>query len=305
MRLSSESRSRRTSHHGTTISPTSAEIAGTGGGDVTSGSALATPGGTPSPAPSSYPGGKGASGLCERIIRQMPPHEVYIEPFAGHAAVARRKLPASLTILNDTDPNVHFWLHRNARNWYPNIEVGALDGLHLVTTSLHCRQPTTLVYFDPPYLDKTRTRALYEYEFCTTAEHETLLRVARSLPCLVMISGYASKLYDGLLKGWRCVRMAAQTRGGMRAECLWCNFAEPTVLHDPRFAGLDYRERERIKKKKARWARRFEAMDPRERQAVASVLASVDRAAVEAAVRSARPEPATLERRGRGPPRAR
>jgi hypothetical protein len=60
-------------------------------------------------------------------------------------------------------------------------------------------------------------------------------------------------------------------------------------LHDPAQAGGDYRERERIKKKKTRWQDRFAAMGPRERQAIAEALWNVDRAAVEAAVRTATP----------------
>jgi DNA adenine methylase len=50
-----------------------------------------------------YPGGKGT--VYHKIINLMPPHEVYIEPFLGGAAIMRRKLPAQLNIGIDLDPN--------------------------------------------------------------------------------------------------------------------------------------------------------------------------------------------------------
>jgi len=41
----------------------------------------------------SYFGGKGGAGVAQQIINRMPPHTVYIEPFAGSGAVMRVKRP--------------------------------------------------------------------------------------------------------------------------------------------------------------------------------------------------------------------
>ena len=70
------------------------------------------------------------------------------------------------------------------------------------------------------------------------------------------------------------------TRGGLVEEYVWCNFPEPQVLHDPRFAGQNFRERERIKRKRDRWQKRFAAMPAKERQVIALALGGVDRAAL-------------------------
>lgn len=51
-----------------------------------------------------YPGGKAGAGVFHRIINLMPPHQVYIEPFLGDAAVMRAKRPAALNIGLDLDP---------------------------------------------------------------------------------------------------------------------------------------------------------------------------------------------------------
>ncbi len=53
-----------------------------------------------------YPGGKAGAGVFQRIINQIPRHDVYIEPFLGDAAVLRRKLPARRTVAIEIDPEV-------------------------------------------------------------------------------------------------------------------------------------------------------------------------------------------------------
>ena len=65
------------------------------------------------------------------------------------------------------------------------------------------------------------------------------------------------------------------TRGGKRTEVLWCNFREPTELHDYRYYGRDYRERERVGRKRARWLRRLSEMPVLERRLIESALLEV------------------------------
>jgi len=63
------------------------------------------------------------------------------------------------------------------------------------------------------------------------------------------------------------------TRGGLAEECLWANFPDPIALHDYRYLGDGFRERERIKRKKARWVSRLEKMPLLERRALLSAIA--------------------------------
>ena len=53
-----------------------------------------------------------------------------------------------------------------------------------------------LIYCDPPYLRETRKKhySIYKYEY-SVAQHIELLNVIKSIPCMVMISGYESSLY--------------------------------------------------------------------------------------------------------------
>lgn len=146
------------------------------------------------------------------------------------------------------------------------------DGIQFLET--YPFQGDELVYCDPPYLrgERRSARALYRHEM-TDVDHRHLLRVLRSLKVPVILSGYSSALYAAELKRWNAASYQTTTRGGKpAAEWLWFNFEKPLRLHDYRYMGADYRERERIKRKRARWLRKWEAMPTLERQAVLSVL---------------------------------
>jgi len=132
------------------------------------------------------------------------------------------------------------------------------------------------VYCDPPYLLETRKSGpLYRYE-CTTAQHQKLLIILRQLPCQVMVSGYWSPLYAEALHDWYAVHFEVMTRGGSQAtEWLWCNFLPPQSLHDYRYLGQNFRERERIKRKTQRWKARLLKMPALERQALLTALADL------------------------------
>jgi site-specific DNA-adenine methylase len=225
----------------------------------------------------SYPGTKTAAGVAERIISQMPVHDTYVELFAGHAAIYRKKSLARRSLLIDVDDEVTRWLAKHVAE-HPqkrrSTKIRKADALQLLATRLvgfrRC-----LVYVDPPYLGSTRAgRRHYRCEFDAPAQHRRLLRALCGLKCYVMISGYPSKLYDELLKGWRCIRYTTMTRGGPRIECLWMNFPEGLELHDTRFVGRGFRERERIKRKRERWVKRLVAMPAAERQVIREALAA-------------------------------
>jgi hypothetical protein len=130
-----------------------------------------------------------------------------------------------------------------------------------------------LVYADPPYLRSTRRSPLplYRFEF-TTEDHKRLVAVLKKVPAMVMISGYWSDLYAKLLKGWSTTSFTAMTRRGPATEWVWCNFEPPTRLHDYRFLGRDFRERERIGRKIKRWAGKLKGLPVLERQAILAAL---------------------------------
>lgn len=221
-----------------------------------------------------YPGGKNGAGVFQTIINRMPPHRVYIEPFLGSGAIMRAKKPAFLNIGVDRDPAAIKAIARagiaGTGEGRFRFEIG--DALAFLRS--YDFTGDELVYGDPPYLFETRSsgRALYEYELGDD-RHPELLDILTGLPCMVMISGYWSQLYADRLKSWHAIQFQAMTRGGRPAtEWLWCNFPAPVALHDYRYLGEDFRERERIKRKKQRWTDRLHRLPLLERQALLAAI---------------------------------
>ena len=90
------------------------------------------------------------------------------------------------------------------------------------------------------------------------------------MDCLV--STYPNDLYTQQLSHWNRTEFQSMTRGGPRTEHLFYNYSTPSVLHDARFAGDDYREREYIKRKAARWVTKWKELKPHERQHILQEL---------------------------------
>jgi DNA adenine methylase len=126
-----------------------------------------------------------------------------------------------------------------------------------------------LIYSDPPYLRETRKNdvRLYKYDY-SYAQHIELLEVLKTLPCMVMISGYESPLYKESLKSWQTHCYQAACHHGVATEWLWMNYNVSMKLHDYRYLGDNFRERERIKRKTQRWVVKLETMPILERQAL-------------------------------------
>lgn len=221
-----------------------------------------------------YPGAKGGAGVYQAILNAMPRHRTYVEAFVGSGQILLRKKPAEASIVIDADAHVAaHWSTIAARGDVTGLTVLRGDARSIIAGLGVALDRTTLIYCDPPYVRSTRRSgvALYRHEF-TDQDHRELLFLLRNLPCLVMLSGYRCALYDARLAGWRRIDYRASTHRGPVIESLWCNFPPPAELHEYSHLGADFRERERIKRKKLRWRRRLAAMPELERRAVLDVL---------------------------------
>ena len=132
-----------------------------------------------------------------------------------------------------------------------------------------------LVYSDPPYLRHTRTsqrRYRFDYE---EQDHLELLRLLKTLPCNVILSGYPSALYDELLRQWGNLELQVMNQAGVRTEKLWFNFTPDRVFWAS-YAGKNFTHRQSIKRKAANWGRRYQAMPQAERLAVLAAIMAVE-----------------------------
>lgn len=232
-----------------------------------------------------YPGGKNGSGVYQKIINQIPPHRVYIEAFLGHGAIMRNKKPASVNIGIDSDSDVvrHWLTADNAtigdsacpNSGSRNIIKG--DAISWLKENFYKLTADTFLYLDPPYLFETRkakSKKLYNVEFGGIEQHRELLSLVMDAPCMVAISGYMSPLYSAMLTDWRTISYNTVNRAGQTVEeWLWMNYPEPTELHDYKYLGENFREREKITRQKRRWIARLQRMDKLQRYALLSSIA--------------------------------
>ncbi len=217
---------------------------------------------------SAYFGSKAAAGLCQNIIALMPPHDTYIETHLGGGAIMKRKPPAIHNIGIDKDPRALSVFHGD----YP---VQLINGCAHEFLASYPYTGRELIYCDPPYLLETRTSGRpYRFDY-TREDHITLLNLLLSLPCSVMVSHYPSPLYDELLSAWNSLSLQAMSRGGVRTEKLWFNYT-PDAVHWASYAGKNFTDRQRIKRKAQRWGQQYQALGKAERLAVMASLMAVE-----------------------------
>lgn len=205
-----------------------------------------------------YPGGKGK--CYQHIVNLMPPHETYIESHLGGGSVMRHKHASRRSIGIDIDDRV---IDRWRKDFPDRCELVNHDAAEFLRTFQFTG--SELVYSDPPYVPATRRRAaIYRHEY-KIEDHIELLKVLSALPCMVILSGYDSSLYHDYLVGWETKHFRTMTQSGMRTECLWFNFRPPAALHDARFIGENFRERQTIKRRQERLQTRIREMNPIER----------------------------------------
>lgn len=228
-----------------------------------------------------YNGGKNGSGVYQQIINQIPPHKIFISGFAGNCGVLANKLPAPMAnIAVDIDTAV-------TDRWkmiagITTINSSSLPFLSNVIQFLQVSNPLLLddivIYLDPPYLSDVRSckKPYYKKEMNDIASHKNMLMHIISWPVKVIVSHYPCDIYNTILNDWRIHDFKAMTRNGLRTERLYMNYPEPDQLHDYRYIGDDFRERELYKKMRTNMVNKFKRMSQLERNMVINLLHTAD-----------------------------
>lgn len=160
----------------------------------------------------------------------------------GHAAPARGHRSTGFRSNSDRSGTTP------ARDWanYPNelwqivdrlagVVIESRDAVDLMRRH---DKPTTLHYVDPPYVHESRRDAhMYRHELDRRG-HIRLLAALKRLTGMVVLSGYASELYDLRLKKWQRIELPSFADGARpRTEVLWLNAACAAALDRER-AGM-------------------------------------------------------------------
>ncbi len=229
-----------------------------------------------------YDGGKGASGTYQTLINYIPPHTDYVEPFAGSGTIARYKKVADVTFLFDLDKDVitHWkrWIVQSPNRvmQFRTLNKCGIDFLEsLADYPAMFFGKTLFIFIDPPYLRETRKQKapLYKHEL-TKEEHIRILTGIKNSPHSIMITAYENDLYNKYLKDWNQIPFYNQTHQGRVKEMMYINYEVPDILHDYRYLGIDFTDRQRIKRKIDRWVKGLLKLDPKERNAIIQSIKS-------------------------------
>lgn len=198
-----------------------------------------------------YPGGKNQSGTFQKLINIIPPHSIYLELFAGSAAIYNNIDTCSLSILMDIDPIVCANLSKIVRPGAIIINHDAISFLKCsvdLITFLHDIGHCVFMYLDPPYPFSVRKSVdpIYKYEM-SDPQHVELLKLISHVKFNFAISSYQNELYDSHLSGCNIIDFNNATRQGIARERVYFNYELPDKLHDYSFIGNDFRERAKFK----------------------------------------------------------
>lgn len=115
--------------------------------------------------------------------------------------------------------------------------------------ALYNDNPKNLIYFDPPYVQETRSNSNQYAAEVNTDFHIQAAGLLRSAQGFVVVSGYACPLYTELYEvhGWPRFDKEAQTNsGGKRIESLWLSPRTLVALGKPMQMALQEQAVEKI-----------------------------------------------------------
>lgn len=108
------------------------------------------------------------------------------------------------------------------------VQIENRPALELIT---RFNYPEVCMYIDPPYVLSIKTREQYQYEM-TDHDHIELLEILNQSEAHIILSGYASDLYDQYLSNWHRMEFSATAEQGLpRTEVLWMNFQPEEQLN--------------------------------------------------------------------------
>ena len=113
------------------------------------------------------------------------------------------------------------------------VQIESRNALEIIDK---CSNDNSLIYFDPPYVEETRTKNdWYGIDWNGNQLHADAADLLRTCAGYVVVSGYACPLYTELYEahGWHRVDKEAQTNsGGKRIESLWLSPRTWRALRD-------------------------------------------------------------------------
>lgn len=215
-----------------------------------------------------YVGGKSGNGTYQNIINEIPKCNVFIDAMVGGGGIFKNLELPEITVINDIDINViDKYINDSLGN---NIRISNLDYRVVCNIYDSCE---TVIYFDPPYhFESRKSKQKRYFKEWSNDDHIEFLGYVQSLKSKIIISHYPFYLYDQVLDGWRTKEFQSMTRKGLVTEKLYMNFSQPLQLQDYRYIGVDFTDRQRIKRQNQRIISKIKNLPILQRNALISEI---------------------------------
>jgi site-specific DNA-adenine methylase len=232
----------------------------------------------------SYPGAKTGSGVMQLLMNNIPEHSVFVDMCAGSGAVGFtvNELCSSTVVLCEKYQPVFNQLILKStsipiKNKFEKIYVKHIDSIEFYYDRVLDNSNNfdeTFFYLDPPYLKTTRRdqKNIYGCEW-SEKDHCRMLTLANLISkytmANIMINHYDCQLYREYLRGWETKEYKTMTRGGIATDKIWMNYDITKLnLAVTDFVGDDFKDRQRIKRRKISFLNKFKNMPIHERQSI-------------------------------------
>jgi len=220
-----------------------------------------------------YKGNKNIAGYREQIKSVVKPHDMFIELFAGSAAVSHfLSTPPAKTWLNDLWPGAveHFVYSGHG------MKITHFDAIDLLQSFLATPAGSKLLFFaDPPYLHSTRPNSTEIYVNEPDNDwHVRFLECIQNYPHDIILTHPDCDLYSKYLAHWNSKTVKVRYHNKTSVERIYYNFPEPVELFDYTSCGQNRTDRQRIKRQVNNFIRKLEDMPALQRNHILELINS-------------------------------
>ncbi|AVT76619.1 D12 class N6 adenine-specific DNA methyltransferase [Rhodopseudomonas palustris] len=170
-------------------------------------------------------------------------HKMIVLSFMGHGSDSasrgcRTGFRAKMTDARALPSNAWANWHRSVPEFVERLRSVTIERIDAMQLLVRYDTPSTLLYFDPPYLPETRSSLIgrsanthgYRHEMDREA-HAAMLDALLQIKSMVVLSGYPDPLYDEMLCEWTRFEKRTLADGAReRLEVLWINPACAAAL---------------------------------------------------------------------------
>jgi len=215
-----------------------------------------------------YIGNKNFSNVIHLLVNNLPLSDRYFSLFFGGGGLENSIYTSGAHFIS-SEINPYCKKYEN-----PHQSIIEFNDYKVLIESFVFTR-SDFIFADPPYMFSTRKsrKKYYKFDF-TSHDHIEFLNYMISLKSKIMITHPDCELYSSKLSKWKKTNFSYMTRGGKFHDCLYTNYtigsATELLCYD--CLGVDFIDRQRIKRQRTNIVNKFKKLNPQVRFALIKSL---------------------------------